>query len=167
MKRYLFAVGAVLATVLGLATGPSAARSPRICRRKAGLNVPTAATTRSRTGKFSIELDITSKGITLKLGVAQAEPAAPMMIDALLPAYVEQCLQHLRDVAARPERFVHVDAVRNSLWRLYVAYFPDRQAKADDVSEEQGDPNRRADPEQVFRDMHSRSVPLGLIEVSY
>jgi hypothetical protein len=34
-------------------------------------------------------------------------------------------------------------------------------------SEEQGSPGRNDDPEQVYREMRERSIPLGLVEVSY
>jgi hypothetical protein len=36
-----------------------------------------------------------------------------------------------------------------------------------DASEEQQIPGRGDDPEQAFRDMHQRTVPLGLVRVSY
>src|SRR5438874_1145175 len=56
-------------------------------------------------GKFTIELDITSKGITLKVeaGLAQHEPtpALDAICPTLLPALLEQLLKQASDVLSQ------------------------------------------------------------------
>jgi len=59
--------------------------------------------------KFSIELDITSKGITLKVGAEPVQPAPAPQIDAVLPAFVDQWLQHAGDALMRPDRIGSLD----------------------------------------------------------
>lgn len=65
--------------------------------------------------KFSLELEVTPKGITLKVeaGLAQPEQAPP--IDAVLPAFVEQWLQHAGDALRRPDRSVSLDCLLGKL----------------------------------------------------
>ena len=97
-----------------------------------------------------IELDIASKGIKLGAGLAPCE-AAPA-IDAVLPAYVEQWLQHMGDLFIQPKRGVSWEAIGNMLpfTRGLVGMAP-----------------ATAHPSDDHRDLRNRSVPLGLVELWY
>ena len=59
--------------------------------------------------RFSIELDINARGITLKVGAGTEQPEPAPAIDALMPAFVEQWLQHMADALSRPDRSGNLD----------------------------------------------------------
>ncbi|MBI1831777.1 MAG: hypothetical protein HYR84_10040 [Planctomycetes bacterium] len=101
---------------------------------------------------------------------ANAAPDAPMLIDPFLPAFVEQTLQHLSDAWTRPDRAVDLGSILNRFapsWMTSLGrgFLNDENRR--DTSEEQGGRDDAANPEQAFREMRERTVPLGLVEVSY
>lgn len=64
---------------------------------------------------------------------------------------------------------VHLVSPTTLHGRVAIARIIELEERMRDASEEQGGqvPGRADDPEQVFRDMHERSIPLGLVNVSY
>jgi hypothetical protein len=63
--------------------------------------------------KFSLELDFTPNGITLKFGPGADQPAE----EPQLPAFIEQWLQHVGDLLARPERVFNLENLLSKLPR--------------------------------------------------
>lgn len=124
METKWFAASAVLALAVGL-SGASAVSSceakPADLPSQNGIECPDGSDGPGQS-KFQFELDITSKGITLKWGV-EAMPATPPNLDALMPAFVEHWLAHLGDMIARPDRFISLDAILAQMSRVHTAYF--------------------------------------------
>jgi hypothetical protein len=110
-----------------------------------------------RPRRLEIELEFSSKGITLKFGMHAQKPEATPSLDAILPAFVEHWLQHTGDALMRPNRamaqWLGPMAPLQRWWTGGVRDF--------------GEESDADDPESVFEDMRSRTVPLGLVEVSY
>jgi hypothetical protein len=178
-------------------------------------------------GKFSIELGVSSKGITLKFGVESAQPEATPTLDTVMPAFVEHWLSHMGDVLTHPGRAadlqalagnfpfvrtwtgaettsstkpapkvaedkrarrlfdlaetqrrlgnhdaarvfyqrVHVTSPTTPLGKLAIERLIELENGLPGGAEEQGVPP--TNPESLFRNMRNRTVPLGLVEVSY
>lgn len=114
MKSQWMAAGAALALAGVLASSSASSAKPGDLPAENGIQCPDGADDPVQR-KFSIELGITPKGFTLKLSAAQAAPEAPILIDPLMPAYVEQMLYHLGDALARPERYFRLDRLLSQL----------------------------------------------------
>jgi hypothetical protein len=73
------------------------------------------------------------------------------------------------DVARRLFQQVHLLAPTTLHGRMAIVRIIEIEERMRDVSEEQGgdNSNRPHDPDQVFRDLRDRTIPLGLVEVSY
>lgn len=117
--------------------------------------------------RLSIELGLSPRGITLKVDVTKAPPEAPVLIDPMLPACLEQLLHHFADVWRRPDRFVNVEMLLSRFAPAWANFGRARPSESNDTSEEQGGGDVPIAPEQAFRDMYRRTVPLGLVEVSH
>jgi hypothetical protein len=109
--------------------------------------------------KFELELEISPRGVTLKFGVSAAKPMATPSLDMVLPAYVEQWLQHMGDAVTRPGRAMN--------WSGFLGPIAPLQRWWTDNLRDSSEESETEDAEAVFEEMRSRSVPLGLVEVSY
>ena len=98
-------------------------------------------------GRFSIELGITPKGVTLKFGAGLAMPETPAVIDAvcpiIVPAYVQTLLQRLKSGLGR----LALDRINE---------LEDRLREAEESS--------AMDPEALFDMLRERTIPLGLVQ---
>jgi hypothetical protein len=135
MKRHLFASSAVLALVMGLVNVSTSWGKPADLPAQDGIECPDGSDDPVQ-GKFSIELDINSKGITLKVGSGVAKTEPPMAIDALLPVYVEQWLLHVGDVLMRPDRFISVEAILSKLPSVWILGTGQRNEASNDTNRE-------------------------------
>jgi hypothetical protein len=120
--------------------------------------------------QLSIDIDISPRGITFRLDTRAVEPEPIPAIDALLPAFVEQWLQHTADTLVRPERMSPERLLRhlpmvltpmNSLSRAAMELLHGRAEDLGDASEEQTIPV----PEAGNRDIRNGSILLGLVEI--
>lgn len=162
LKRCFFA-SACLAAVLSFTPSPALAK-PSDLPSNNGIECDDC-TDEPMPRKLQIELGITPKGITLKLGVSAARPEATPPLDAVLPAFVEQWLLHVGDLVTRPGRGMSIDSVLNHvpiLGRLRHALSENGAGRPDTAEESGAD-----DPETQFHDMRNRSIPLGLVEIAY
>jgi hypothetical protein len=96
MRKSALLVGFGLAAWWGLSAGASAGAKPAALPAHNQIECPDCGDEPAQ-GKFSIELDITSKGITLKVGAAATMPDPTPGIDTVLPtimpAYLEVLLK--------------------------------------------------------------------------
>jgi len=147
MKWSWCATFAVLAMMLGLANGP------RIWAQQPPLPDENQ-TYRSEVGdelaprRFSIELDINSKGVTLKLGAGLTAPEPTVVIDAVCPSIVPAYIQVLFE-RIRMSRLARLAFERFS-------GFEDRFGESEESSV--------MDPEVHFHEMRDRTIPLGLAQ---
>ncbi len=99
MQRSWWIVGA-LSAVLFIPGGASAQSKPANLPANQQIECPDCQ--ESVRGKFSIEIDITSSGITLKVGAGTPAPSDAPAIDTvsptLVPMYLEQLLKQLGSV---------------------------------------------------------------------
>ncbi len=147
-------LASALVVLLGFTAAPIASAKPAALPSQNRIDCP-EFTDDPTPGRFSLELDLSSKGITLKFGLNNGTPpqAAPA-IDAVGPTVAPMVLRQLFD------RFT--DALNN--WRTNVLT-PMLENRLRDGSEEQSDtPTRDA---LHFQQMREWSVPLGLVEVVY
>jgi hypothetical protein len=240
LKRGI-ALGFGLALFCGFAAGASAVGKPADLPANNQIECPDCGDD-PLPGKFSLELDFTPKGITVKMGVADAQPELPPAIDALLPAFVEQWLQHAGDAFSYPDRSgnieywlgqlpyirslqaasvgvddktgatpkvvgaepkpapdiekqlrqifesadqyrrtglyesarylyqrVHLLAPTSRLGRLAIEHLQEIESRLRSFgeTEEQGNPDRRDEPEARQRDIRNGAMPLGLVRVRY
>jgi hypothetical protein len=91
--------------------------------------------------------------------VSAAKPMSTPSLDMVLPAFVEQWLQHMGDAVTRPGRALNWSGLLGPIAPLQ-RWWTDRLGEASEESETD-------DPEAIFEEMHSRSILLGLVEVSY
>ncbi len=149
---------AFLAPALIVLLGWSA--TPMASARPAELPVPNdiecAATSDDPVpGRFSVELDFSAKGITLKLGLQNGNPPQPApAIDAVSPSLLPM---YVSDLFGR-----FTDAVMN--WRSNVLAPMLDTPQRDGAEEQTETPNSDA---SFFRQMREQSIPLGLVEVVY
>ena len=106
MKRYLFATSAILATVLSLGTGRTAAAKPADLPSNNQIECPDGSDDPVQAPRYSIEvnLDLLSSRITVKVGVAPAKPEAPTNLDAFAPGYFKQWFAHVGEAVAAANR---------------------------------------------------------------
>ena len=71
------------------------------------------------------------------------------------------------DMARKLYQQVHLLTPTTLHGRVAIVRLIEIEERMRESSEEQGDPGRNDDPEQVYREMRDRTIPLGLVEVSY
>ncbi len=161
MLKRCFIASACLAAVLGF-TSSTAFAKPADLPSGGGIEC-NDCTDEPMPRKLQIELGITSKGITLKVGVSAAKVDAIPSLDAMVPAFVDQGLQHIGDLVTRPGKMMTLDFLLSKVPVLGRLRNGLTGSGMRDAAEESG----AEDPQTLFQDMRSRSVPLGLVEVAY
>jgi len=71
------------------------------------------------------------------------------------------------DMARKLYQQVHLLTPTTLHGRVAIVRLIEIEERMREASEEQGGPGRNDDPEQVYREMRDRTIPLGLVEVSY
>jgi hypothetical protein len=153
MYKKVATVGFWLGVLAGLAAGATAWGKPADLPTNNQIECSDGADDPPVQRKFALELEFTPQGITVKVGLADDDPAPAPAIDPVLPAFIEQWLQHLGDLLTQPERAISLDALRNKLPRL------DASEKAPQVPS--SEPQPRAG--QTDKDTDMRALQMFIV----
>ena len=108
MKSQLFVAGVVVALVASLVAAPQSMAKPGDLPAQNGIECSEGGDGPVK-GKFSIELDFTAKGISLKFGAGLVKPTAgpTTTIDTVMPAFFDQVLAHVGQSCPRAIEALH------------------------------------------------------------
>ncbi len=118
MLKKVATVGFWLGVLTGIAAGATAWGKPADLPGNNQIECADGVDDPPTQRKFSIELDFTPQGITFKVETSDPQPTEAPAIDPVMPAFVDQWLQHVGDLLARPDRVINLEAILSKLPRL-------------------------------------------------
>ena len=195
MWKKFVAMSVCLSAFLGLACGPAAWGKPADLPVPGQMQCPDGEE-KVPHGEITLGLDLLTGRVTVKVETAAAPEWAPLTIDAVMPALIEQLFtqaaealaqrrdgvpaadkqaQRLFEVAERLRRSGNYEKARVTYQQVHLLTPTSRLGRLaidrlQEVEERMREPFEESgddDPEALFRDMRENSVPLGLVELSY
>ena len=103
MQNYIVAMGVSLSVLLGLASGPAAWAKPADLPVPGQMQCPDGEE-KVPHGEITLELDLFSGRVTVKVETAKTPDVGPMTIDAVLPILLEQLLLQAAEAVKQPNR---------------------------------------------------------------
>jgi hypothetical protein len=113
MLRRGIALGFWLAFFSGLAAGTRVYAKPADLPANNQIECPDCGDKAPR--KFSLELEISPKGVNVQFGFGDTQPESPPILDPFLPAFFEHWLQHAADVFTQPQRSASLENLLKSV----------------------------------------------------